>query len=92
MSSEMTQEDLDLIANYPESDVKKIKRGVSGMYDEFGVPKIMANASTRKRLAKIRKLVSEGKSRNEIADALDMSRTALDRLANRWGGLGTDGT
>ena len=88
MSSELTDEERDLIANYPESRVQKIKRGVSGMYDEFGVPKIMANAATRRRLTKIRKLVTEGKTRNEIADALDMSRTALDRLTNRWGGLG----
>ena len=88
MSSEITQGDLDLIAAYPESKVQRIKRGVSGMYDEFGVPKIMANAATRKRLSKIRKLVNDGKTRNEIADALNMTRTALDRLTNRWGGLG----
>ena len=88
MSSELTDEERDLIAAYPETKVQKIKRGVSGMYDEFGVPKIMANAATRRRLTKIRKLVTEGKTRNEIADALDMSRTALDRLTNRWGGLG----
>ena len=88
MSSTLTDEELDLIAAYPESKVQKIKRGVSGMYDEFGVPKVMANAATRRRLAKIRKMVSDGKARNEIADALDMSRTALDRLTNRWGGLG----
>ena len=88
MSSEMTQEDLDLIAAYPESKVQRIKRGVSGMYDEFGVPKIMVNAATRRRIDRIRKLVTEGKSRNEIADEMDMSRTALDQLTNRWGGLG----
>ena len=88
MSSTLTQEDRDLIAAYPEECVQKIKRGVSGMYDEFGVPKIMANAATRRRLTKIRKLVNDGKTRNEIADALNMTPTALDRLTNRWGGLG----
>jgi DNA-binding NarL/FixJ family response regulator len=68
----------------------KVPTGVSGLYDEFGIPKQthkgrIISPVTKERLGQVRRLRDCGVADKEIAKRLGMSRMAFAGMMRRWG-------